>query len=85
MANSDGKKAGTTVFTPTEWAGGLDFQREGQDTALGSTTGRAADPELTAAPAWPQRPPSPGAGKCGAGRQGRATGKQKRRVRTREI
>lgn len=61
------------MFMPGEWAGGLDFQREGQDTALGSTTGRAADPELTAAPAWPQRPPSPGAGKCGAGRQGRET------------
>lgn len=72
MASSDGK-AGTAVFMPGEWAGGLDFQREGQDTALGSTTGRAADPELTAAPAWPQRPPSPGAGKCGAGRQGRET------------
>lgn len=70
------------MFMPGEWAGGLDFQREGQDTALGSTTGRAADPELTAAPGGlsAHQAPDPGS----AAPAGRA-GKQKRRVRTGEI
>lgn len=59
--------------------------RERVGTPSWGPSGRAADPELTAAPAWPSAHQAPEPGKCGAGRQGRATGKHKSRVRTREI